>query len=183
MLTHKGTLELRTERLVLRRFTVEDAQAMFSNWATDELTTKYLSWAPHSSVDETRGILESWVQAYDSPNCYNWVIEYNGEITGNVAVHGMNEKHCRCELGYCSGSRFWNKGIMSEAVRAVIGFLFKEVGMHRVVAQHDPSNPASGRVMEKCGMTLEGQLRHQVRYRNGEYADLVCYGILEDEYR
>ena len=71
---------------------------------------------------------------------------------------------------------------MSEAVHKVIGYLFKEVGMHRIVAAHDPNNPASGKVMEKCGMTREGLLRHQIRRCDGTYADLVYYGILEDEY-
>ena len=86
MITHKGTKTIKTERLLLRRFTVNDAEQMFENWANDKRVSKFLTWAPHGSVDNTRELLEQWCAAYDNDNCYNWVIEYEGQAIGNIAV-------------------------------------------------------------------------------------------------
>jgi len=94
----------------------------------------------------------------------------------------MDEKNCHCEVGYCIGFDFWNKGIVSEALRAVMDFLFNEVGMHKITAKHDTENPASGKVMSKCGMTCEGKLREHHLRSNGKFADIVTYGILKNEF-
>ena len=64
MLAHKGTQTIYTERLVLRRFTVDDAQAMYDNWANDERVSRFLSWSPHKSSEETKQLLDGWCDAY-----------------------------------------------------------------------------------------------------------------------
>ena len=74
MLTHKGTQTIYTERLVLRRFTVDDAQAMYDNWANDERVSRFLSWSPHKSSEETKQLLEGWCDAYKNDTTYNWAI-------------------------------------------------------------------------------------------------------------
>ena len=76
MITHKGTKTIYTARLTLRKFTVDDADAMFKNWASDERVTRYLTWSPHESPEATIQLLELWCAAYENPNAYNWVIEY-----------------------------------------------------------------------------------------------------------
>lgn len=182
MLTHKGTQKLKTERLVLRRFTLEDAQEMFDNWATDEKVTKYLSWNLHSSVKETKTILADWVKQYENPETYNWVIEYNGTIIGNISIHTLSNKHSRGEVGYCMGSKYWNMGIMTEAFRAVLKYLFEEVGFHRICGFHDTRNIGSGRVMQKNGMKFEGIFREHMLRKGGVYGDVAWYGIIKDDW-
>ena len=86
-----------------------------------------------------------------------------------------------CETGYCLGRRWWGRGIATEALRAVIDFLFAQVNFHRVAAVHDPNNPASGRVMQKAGMTREGMLRQSALIK-GRFVDSVVYSILRDEW-
>ena len=71
---HLGTQTLETERLILRRFTPEDAEAMFRNWASDSEVTKYLTWPAHASVDVSRDVLNSWIENYAKPDYYNWTI-------------------------------------------------------------------------------------------------------------
>jgi ribosomal-protein-alanine N-acetyltransferase len=183
MLAHKGTQTVTTERLILRRFTVEDAVAMFDNWATDEKTVKYLLWEPHSSPDATRELLADWVKGYENPECYNWLIEYEGKPIGSIGFHNISDRNHNCELGYCIGSVWWNKGIVTEAAKALIDYMFTETGMHKICAKHDTENIASGRVMQKCGMKHEGVLREHSCRRDGTYGDMACYGILRDGWR
>ena len=85
------------------------------------------------------------------------------------------------ELGYCIGKRWWGRGLMTEAVRAVVGYLFAEVGVRRVCAQHDTENPASGAVMRKAGMTKDGVLRQGGRNNRG-IVDTAVYSILREEW-
>ena len=178
---HLGTQEIKTKRLTLRRFAVEDAQAMYDNWASDPEVTRYLTWPTHGSVDISAMVLESWVKSYDQENFYQWAIEFEGRPVGSIAVVRMDDRTASAEVGYCIGRNWWHRGIVSEAVKAVMDYLFGEVGVNRVSARHDPRNPNSGAVMRKCGMTYEGTLR-QHDLNNQGICDEVCYSILRCEW-
>ena len=127
MLTHKGTQILYTDRLILRKFTVDDAEDMYFNWANDERVTRFLTWQPHETVDFTRQMLEGWDGAYDNIKTYNWVIEYDKKAIGNISVIKISDKCEYAELGYVLGYDYWNKGIISEAAIAVVDYLFCSV--------------------------------------------------------
>ncbi len=178
MITHKGTKKIVTERLILRQFTPDDANAMFENWANDQKVTKFLTWQPHSSPEETRGLLEQWCKAYESCATYNWAIEFEGQIIGNISVVRSSDTNEYAELGYCMGTAYWGKGIMTEAAKAVIDYLFRQVGMHRVGIAHATENPASGRVAQKCGLRYEGTKRHYYKTKEGKFLDIAWYAIL-----
>ncbi len=170
MLTHKGTKTIETNRLILRQFTMDDAPAMFRNWASDDAVTKHLTWPTHSSVAVSEMILADWTSHYPEPDFYNWAItvkKYGPEPIGSIAVVKINGKVDGATMGYCMGRAHWRKGIMAEALTAIIAFLFDEVGFNRVEADHDPDNPASGRVMEKSGMRHEGIMRQAGRSNQG----------------
>ena len=107
-LTHKGTAVIQTERLVLRRFTREDANDMFNNWANDERVTKYLRWMPHQSVDITKDIIDGWVSGYQRDNCYNWAIKYDNKVIGNISVIKSSDRDENAEIGYVIGCYWWN---------------------------------------------------------------------------
>ena len=183
MLTHKGTVTLTTPRLILRRFTEDDAEAMFSNWATDEKVTKYLSWSVHESVDATRELLAKWVADYENPETYHWVIEYGGTIIGSMNLHAIGNKAERCELGYCIGSRWWGLGLVTEAAGEVIRFAFEEAGFYRIAALHDTENIGSGRVMLKNGMKQEGVFREYSMRKDGTRGDIACWAVLRKEWQ
>ena len=184
MLTHKGTQTLMTDRLILRRFVPEDAEAMYCNWASEELVTRHLTWLPHENVAAIRALLEQWVQNYDRPDWYQWAImlREEGQPIGSISVVSHDDRAQRAEIGYCIGSRWWNRGVMTEALGAVMGFLFEEVGMGRVEAKHDPENPHSGAVMRKCGMRFEGTLRKSI-WSNRGIVDVDCYSMLAEEWK
>lgn len=181
-MNHKGTQTLVTPRLILRKFTLSDAQDMFDNWAGDERVTRYLSWPTHTDAEVSKRVIGQWLESYKNDNTYNWVIEHEGRAVGNISVVRQEEPWDNCELGYCLGHAYWGKGLMTEACRAVIDFLFKEVGYNRISAYHAAKNIGSGRVMQKAGMSLEGTARQRQKLRSGEYTDTVSYSILREEW-
>ena len=180
---HLGTKPLETERLTLRRFTMEDAQAMFHNWASDPEVTKYLTWPPHDSLGVTQWILNEWVTGYEKPDFYQWAIvpKGYGQPIGCISVVEKNDNAQWVEMGYCIGKAWWGKGILPEALGATTEYFFRKVGVLRIQASHDVQNPNSGKVMRKCGMTYEGTLRQAARNNQG-ICDVSYYGILKAEY-
>ena len=182
MITHKGTKTIQTERLLLRRFTVKDAEAMFENWANDERVTRFLSFLPHGTVEVTKELLENWCAAYEKDSTYNWAIEFEGTVIGSISVVDFNERSERTALGYCMGFDYWNKGIMTEAAKAVMDYLFSEVGVNRVEISHAVKNPGSGRVAQKCGLQYEGTRREYFKSSSGEFLDIAHYGILKRDW-
>lgn len=182
MLKHKGTQKICTKRLALRPFRLDDAQSMYKNYASDARVTRFLSWQPYTDAEQVRQFLRSVIGSYDDNTQYHWAIEFEGEVIGSISTISIDEKNQSCELGYCLGYAWWNKGITGEVAQAVVRFLFEEVGMHRIMAKHDVENPASGKVMQKCGMTPEGMLRKHYRRHDGSYSDAQIYGILKEEF-
>ncbi|MBQ6524001.1 MAG: GNAT family N-acetyltransferase [Atopobiaceae bacterium] len=98
------------------------------------------------------------MQQHRQPDFYQWAIELRelGEPIGSISVVELLKEVGSAEIGYCIGKGWWRQGIMSEALAAVIDYLFAEVGALRICAKHDARNPNSGRVMLHCGMTHEG---------------------------
>ena len=184
MLTHKGTRTIETSRLILRRAVREDAEPMFRNWASDPEVTKYLTWPTYEKVETAYSILDMWISEYEKPNYYQWMVELKelGEPIGSISAVRQNDRVEEAEIGYCIGSQWWHRGIMTEALSAVIAYLFTEVGMNRVAARHDPNNPRSGGVMRKCGMKYEGTTRASDRNNQG-LCDAAHYAILRAEWQ
>ena len=179
---HLGTKELQTDRVYLRRLRKEDAQMMYDNWASDSEVTRYLTWDPHTSPEETAQLLAMWEAEYVNPQYYHWAMWHKESHTliGSISVVSINEETESAMIGYCMSPKFWNQGIMTETVKAVNTFLLKEVGFHRVEAYHHVKNPASGKVMAKSGMIFEGVRRGAVKHR-GEYIDVANYAILQKD--
>ena len=183
MLTHKGTKTLETPRLILRKALREDAAPMFRNWASDPEVTKFLTWPAYKSLEDAYPILDLWTQSYEKPDFYQWMIVLKelGEPIGSISVVRQRHDIGEAEIGYCIGKQWWHKGIVSEALGAVMEYLFREVGMNRISSRHDPCNPHSGGVMRKCGMEYEGTARASDRNNQG-VCDAAHYAILRSAY-
>lgn len=128
-MNHKGTVTLETNRLILRRFRLDDAQAMYDNWASDPEVTKFLTWPIHGSVEISRFILQSWVDAYSEKDAYQWaiVLKENGDFPiGSISVVHQQEDINMVHIGYCIGRSWWHQGITSEAMAEIIRFLWKK---------------------------------------------------------
>jgi RimJ/RimL family protein N-acetyltransferase len=158
---HKGTITLETERLILRRFTLDDAEAMFINWASDPEVTKFLIYQTCTTLDETKKRIAEW---------FAYLEKYESDAYAKSA-----------EVGYQLGKTWWGKGYAAEALKALICYLFDSVGLNRIWADYDPRNPNSGRVMQKAGLVYEGTSR-QCKIRDGELVDRVHYAIIAEDY-
>lgn len=181
---HKGTVVITSERLLLRRFVLADAEAMFHNWASDEEVCRFLTWPPHRNTAVTRTILQDWINQYEQPNFYQWAIAWKQnpqEPIGCISVVSQNEELDMVHIGYCIGRSWWHQHVTSEAFTAIIPYLFEEVKANRIETRHDPDNPNSGRVMLSCGLTYEGTAREADRSNRG-IVDACCYSLLKREY-
>lgn len=183
-MNHKGTALLETDRLILRKYVIDDADDMYNNWASEDEVTKFLTWPTHRDIEVSRTVLTDWIANYNKEDYYNWAIELKeiDEIIGNISVVHIKENTECALLGYCIGTKWWGLGIMPEAGKEVIRYLFEEVGFNRIAAYHDGNNPKSGRVMQKMGMTYEGTLR-KAGFCNQGVCDEVWYSILKEEYQ
>lgn len=179
---HHGTKELTTPRLLLRPFRKEDAPAMFANWASDPEVTRFLTWPTHASPAVSEYVCADWASHYDQSDYYQWAIvpQALGEPIGSIAVVDHDDRVGKAHIGYCIGRAWWHKGIMSEALQAVMDYLFDEEGYQRLESRHDPRNPHSGAVMRKCGMKYEGTLR-QSDWNNQGVCDACWYALLKSE--
>lgn len=177
-----GTQTIETQRLILRRFRIEDADDMFNNWASDPEVTRFLTWPPHPGVEVTRGVLAEWIAEYKDGGYFNWVMEYKetGEAIGNISVVKLNEDIEAANIGYCMSRKYWGRGLMPEALKGVMNYLFDVIGLNRVAACHDVDNPASGRVMDKAGMVQEGIHRAAGKNNLGIH-DLVWHAALRSD--
>ena len=178
-----GTKRLETDRLILRKWNIDDVEQAYNNWATDIEMHKYVNWPIHRSIDETQTLITSWIKEYDE-GLYNWVVELkdNHEIIGNIAVGKVNKQNNLCDLGYCYGSKYWGNGYATEALKAVLKYMLNDCEFHLVEARHYETNPASGKVMGKAGMKKEAILRERRKNKNtGNFDNLVVYSIVKED--
>lgn len=175
--------ELVTDRLILRRITKDDLTAWLDVWQ-DEVVLRYLiDFEEMPDEAEVRSIIQ-WTEAiYKSKAGCRWAITLKPDHTmiGSCGFHLYDATHQWAEIGYELHHDFWRKGMMSEAVSAVVKFCFEEMDMHRVEANVTVGNQASAKLLESLGFTLEGTWRDKV-YWQGAFHSLWQYGILRDEF-
>ena len=148
--------DLETERLLLRKFKTEDAPCVYKNYAGNDNVTKYLTWPTHLSVGDSYKYIDFVVKSYEAGRHYKWaiVLKSIGEVIGSISIVRAREEEDDVEIGYCISENFWHMGIASEALNAVIQFVKRDMGPHRIFAGHDINNPHLGSVMKKCGMNF-----------------------------
>ena len=173
---NKGTVTLETERLILRKIKLSDYNDIFNCWTSDYNVSKYVTWNPHKTKEETKKVTNYWVNDYDNDYSYRWlvVLRNTNETIGMIDVVAKNLQYMTAEVGYCYGSKFWGNGYATEALKIVINYLHSE-GFHVVYAQHFNSNTASGKVMKKAEMEYEGLLKSRGINKDGEREDVRIY--------
>lgn len=180
-----GTINLETERLLLRKGTLDDASQIYENYGKDPLVSKYVVWNQHQSVEDAIELMKKWQESYEQKKSYKWlVMEKNTqEIIGAITAVKVDETNKTVALGYCYGSKWWNKGYATETLKRVIKFFFEEVGVETIYANHLTSNMASGKVMEKAGMKFEGTLRNRMIDKiSNKPMGLETYSIIKEDY-
>ena len=174
---------LETERLILRRIAMRDAKDIFA-YSKDPEVARHVLWTAQKDVGEARDYCRFMMKRYrsDLPASWGIVEKRTGTLVGTIGYMDYSEDNATVEVGYSLARWLWNGGYMTEALRRVIAYTFEAMDVNRIEAQHELTNPASGRVMEKCGMRREGELRQRL-YNKGHFVDVALYAILREDYR
>jgi [ribosomal protein S5]-alanine N-acetyltransferase len=175
-------MAIETNRLVIRPAHMRDAEDMYE-YSKDPEVAKHVLWDAHSSIRETRSVLRRMIRDYHYAPPFTYVIEHkeDGRVIGTIGLMTYNRANRSAEVGYSLSRRYWNRGLMSEALEGMIKYCFVEMKLNRVEAQHEMENPASGAVMRHVGMRHEGTLRKRL-YNKGEFRDMELYAILKEDY-
>ena len=173
---------LQTARLYLRPMRIQDAADMYA-YASLPQVTRYLLWREHPDIQHTQRYLTYLSGRYRMGEFYDWalVLQESGHMIGTCGFTRIDPDNNVAEVGYVLNPRYWNRGLASEALTAVMHFAFERLGVHRVEARYMKDNLASRRVMEKCGMRFEGVLRAAI-FAKGRYEDVGVCACLSDEW-
>lgn len=171
---------LHTERLALRSVQPDDAAEIFSFTSRPE-TSAIVSWHPHASVEVTRGFVESIVAKYARGEPAQWAMTQrgSGRVIGIVGFVSFSSVHRRGEIAFVNDPAFWGRGLMTEAVRAVVEYGLGELQLVRVEAKCEVENFASAKVLERAGMSLEG-LARKLLFRKGQHRDYKLFAAIAD---
>lgn len=174
--------DIETQRLRLRRLTMRDAQDIFE-YGSDPIVARHVLWSAYRNIGEAREYLRFMLRKYRMGEPASWGIELkeSGKIIGTIGFMWIQYDNAAAEVGYSLSRAHWNRGIMTEALNAVIDYGFSRLQLNRIEAQHETDNPASGAVMRKCGMQHEGTLRQRM-LNKGKYVDVELYAILKRDY-
>lgn len=171
--------ELKTERLVLRKLSMEDVPLFYERLGGSEKVTEYMLWEPHKDISQSAASIQNALRRYDQGKFYRWAIsrKENSEIIGIIDLLRFDEESSTCSFAYMLGEAFWNRGYSTEALKAVLNFASVEMQISSVIADHMSGNPASGAVMRKAGMqhirTIPGKYE-----KHGNWMDAEEYRIV-----
>lgn len=161
-----GTKELQTSRLILRQLQIKDAADLFIAGSLGE------------NIEDATQLVQNMMRYNDDPRSFSWVLEYQGKAIGRIKAWEINPQNNYVQLGYDIGEAYRNKGLMTEAVRAVSIYLLKECECNRVYCMIRENNPASLRVCEKAGFLHEGTMRKHWVEPDKSYTNVYVYGLL-----
>ncbi|HLV37623.1 MAG TPA: GNAT family protein [Spirillospora sp.] len=174
---------LRTERLVLREITPDDALAVF-HLRSDYEVTRYNSGAPYTHIDQARRLIRSIREGYADKDELRWGITLSsgdGRVIGMVGYNYWHRKDRRASVGYDLARAYWKQGIMTEALQAVIDFGFERMDLNRIEADCVVENEASAKLLLRIGFRQEGIQREQY-FEAGRFWDLRLFALLRREY-
>ena len=170
---------IETERLLLRKPRIEDVEPMFNNWASDPMVTKYLTWPPHENIEVTKRVVDNWLKEEKDPKTIRFIITLkdNDEPIGSIDVVGYIDDNP--EIGYCLARKYWNQGLMTEACKALIKYLF-DIGFKKIFIKAMVENIGSNKVIEKCDFkfTHKEYREHQSSFKPNPVT-LNCYELVK----
>lgn len=177
-----GTITLETDRLILRKFTIDDAPKMFKNYGSDSNVNKFFNWKTHKTINDSIETIKLFMKEYEN-NGFHWavLIKDTNELIGDIAINHIDKKNNNCEIGYQFGSNYWGKGYATETLKVILDYLLNDCEFNLVEGKCRSSNVSSSRVMEKAGMNRDAILpkRRYNKYTN-EYEDLIVYSITKE---
>ena len=161
---------------------MRDAADVFL-YSKDADVARHVLWSAQKELGEAKDYCRFMMRRYrnDEPSSWGIIDKTTNRLVGTIGYMAFSEDNNSVEVGYSLAHWLWNGGYMTEALARVIDYTFNALEVNRIEAQHELENPASGRVMEKCGMRKEGELRQRL-YNKGRYVDVALYAILKEDY-
>jgi len=173
--------ELQTERLLIHAHSEVDCGEIFARYAHDPHVTRYLSWKPHETVEDTIAYRRERAEAIEAGCAQSWLIRsrQSRQLLGMI---GLRIDGPTVTLGYCLARDAWGQGHASEAASAIVAAAANEPAIWRIQAFCHPENCASARVLEKVGLMLEGRLRRYMVLPalDGTPSDVLCYAKVRE---
>ena len=175
-----------TQRLVLRPPVLSDIEGLWPH-VTDSRLTRFLAWEPHTERDQTRIMIQSLIDAQAVGRGFHWIVELAGQVVGLGSLIDVRRQHrCwtinRAELAYWIGAEFQQKGIATEASRAIVEFAFNHLGLNKVVLYHASDNLASGVIPLRLGFRYVGE-EQEAFNKSGQWHSLKYYELLKSYHR
>lgn len=169
---------LETERLLLREITLEDAPAFFL-CRSDAETMQYIGKPLHQTVAETEALIKLIIERVNSNTAINWAITLKEDLKfiGTISYHDIIKEHFRAEVGYMLLTGYRRKGIVNEALKAVLDFGFENLKLHSIEAKINPSNTASANLLKKHGFVKEAYFKENYFFE-GSFQDTEIYSLL-----
>jgi len=177
-----------TERLIIRNWENKDSDIDdLYEIGSDKITNRYLTYPLYekrdTAIERIKYLLDTYEKGYiNEDQDYAIELKETGKVIGSIAIMGY--KACAdgvVELGYQLNSKYFNNGYMSETVKGMIKYIFANGIASRIQAKHDTNNMASGKVMQKSGMSFEGVLRKYSSNNSARRVDCMMYSILKEE--
>ncbi|MBL7702071.1 MAG: GNAT family N-acetyltransferase [Ferruginibacter sp.] len=171
--------EIKTKRLLLRRMTDADATALLF-LRSDDRVMQYIGREKTKTLEEATAFIQKINASVDANESIMWAIallEDPATMVGTICFWNILTDHYRAEVGYVLHPDQWRKGIMKEAVQAVVDFGFNEMKLHGIEGHINPENAVSGIVLEKCGFVREAYFKENFCFR-GKFSDTAVYALL-----
>lgn len=166
-----------TDRLILRKFTKKDIPDILE-YGSDAETLEHLEWEGVKTADEAmKGITDYY---WSTPGIFAIEHRNSNKCIGCIDLR-VNPEHEKSGFGYVLNKAYWNRGYMTEALTVVLKLCFEKLSLNRVESCHYVGNEGSGKVMQKCGMELEGIGKQELKVK-GKFKDVVRYGITKERW-
>ena len=176
-------MELRTERLLLREFTLDEWPVVLA-YQSDPLYLRYNIWTERIAED-VRTFVQSFIEAQEQTPRTKYqlaiILPQTGQLIGIGSIRMAQAQATTGDIGYELASPYWGKGYATEVAKTLLKFGFTELGLHRVEASCNADNIGSARVMEKIGMQREAHFRERAWFK-GRWWDEFIYAILKPEW-
>lgn len=169
---------IETERLILSQLEEKDIPFIVE-YLQHKIYSDFTSNIPYPYTEEhAKFWLKMSQEAFENNTGYTFAIRNKeNRIIGAIGLHDREDD--KAELGYWLAMSYWNKGYVTEAAKAIIGFGFDELNFNKIYATYFLHNPASGRIMEKAGMKEEALLKQHLK-KEGNYLDIQMYSIFRN---
>ena len=174
--------QLETERFILRKGIMDDGQDILRLYSNENVV-KYLPLPLFASVEDAIDEINWYEKIFKEQKGLRWVIEeiQTNKVIGTCGYLNYEKEHNRIEIGYDLNPDYWGKGVMQEALSAIIHFAFTSMGINKIEAKIEPENTASIKLLEKLNFSQEGLLR-QHEFEKGKYIDLAIFSLLKSDY-